>query len=155
MTRLYGRAIAGARVVGTVPHGHWQSSTFVCGLRCREIIAPFVIDRPMNADIFLTYVKRSLVPDLKANDVVIMDNLAAHKRPAVAQAIKEAGASVLYLPPYSPDLNPIEMAFAKLKALMRKAEDRTKDALWDRLKSVLDAFSPQDCLAFFKHAGYE
>ena len=154
MTRRYGRARGGARCVGQVPHGHWRTSTFIAGLRRGGITAPFVVDRPMNAALFEAYVARVLGPALRPGDVVVMDNLAAHKRPAIRAILAEHGATALYLPPYSPDLNPIELAFAKLKTLLRAAEERTVEALWDRLKPTLDAFTPQDCQNFFKHAGY-
>ena len=154
MIRLYGWARGGQRCVGRVPHGHWRTSTFICGLRRQEIAAPFVVDRPMNADIFQTYIARVLGPELRPGDVVIMDNLAAHKRPNVQSALKRYGATALYLPPYSPDLNPIEMAFAKLKAILRSAEERTVDALWNRLTYAIENLTPKDCENFFKHAGY-
>ena len=154
MTRLYGRARGGDRCVGQVPHGHWRTSTFICGLRRQEIAAPFVVDRPMNAAIFQVYIERVLGPELRPGDIVVMDDLAAHKRPAVRKALADRGATALYLTPYSPDLNPIELAFAKRKALLRAAEERSVDALWDRLKPTLDAFTPNDCQNFFKHAGY-
>lgn len=154
MTRLYGRARGGQRCVGVVPHGHWRTSTFICGLRRQEIAAPFVVDRPMNADIFQVYIERVLGPELRPGDVVVMDNLAAHKRPSVQSALENYGATALYLPPYSPDLNPIELAFAKLKAIMRCAEERTVEAVWLRLKPAIEAFTPKDCENFFKHAGY-
>lgn len=154
MTRLYGRARHGARCVGSVPHGHWRTSTFICGLRRQDIIAPLVIPCPMNGTIFLDYVKGGLSAELREGDIVVMDNLSAHKNPAVRKALEANGVTTFYLPPYSPDMNPIEMAFAKLKALLRAAGERTVDDLWRRLKPVLEAFTPQDCENFFKHAGY-
>ncbi len=154
MVRPRGRSQRGTRLIGRVPHGHWKITTFVAGLRCGEIAAPFVIDRPMNGAIFLTYVTRCLVPSLKDGDIVVMDNLKPHKAAGVREAIEAAGAKLLYLPPYSPDLNPIELAFAKLKAHLRKAAERSIPALWDRIGSILDLFSPRECLNFFNHAGY-
>lgn len=132
-----------------------ETTTFVAGLRCDGLTAPFVIDGAMNGDIFRAYVRRCLAPTLRPGDVVVMDNLAAHKVAGIREAIEAAGARVVYLPPYSPDLNPIEQAFAKLKALLRKAAERTIPALWDRIGTLLDAFTPDECLNYFKHAGYE
>ena len=154
MVRRYGRAKRSARLVAKVPHGHWKTITFVAGLRHDSIVAPFVIDCPMNADIFQTWIERCLVPAITPGDIVIMDNLPAHKRDTVRQAIETAGATLAYLPPYSPDLNPIEMAFSKLKAMLRKASERTIEALWKRIGKLLDHFKPQECSNFFKHAGY-
>jgi transposase len=154
MARLRGRCRWGARLIGKVPHGHWKTTTFVAGLRHDAITAPFVIDRPMNGEIFLAYVERCLVPTLAPGDIVILDNLPAHKVKGVREAIATAGATLLYLPPYSPDLNPIEQAFAKLKALLRKAAERSIDALWARIGQILEAFTPQECSNYFHHAGY-
>ncbi len=154
MTRLRGRARRGARVVGRVPHGHWKITTFVAGLRCDAVTAPFVIDRPMNGPIFRTYLKRCLIPTLTPGDIVIMDNLSSHKVAGVREAIEAAGARLVYLPPYSPDLNPIEQLFAKLKALLRKAAERSIEALWATIGRLLDAFSPQECANYLRHAGY-
>jgi transposase len=154
MTRLRGRARRGARVVGRVPHGHWKITTFVAGLRCDAVTAPFVIDRPMNGVIFRTYLERCLIPTLTPGDIVIMDNLSSHKVAGVREAIEAAGARLAYLPPYSPDLNPIEQLFAKLKALLRKAAERSIDALWATIGKLLDAFSPQECANYLRHSGY-
>jgi transposase len=154
MTRTHGRAPCGQRLVASVPHGHWKTSTFVAALRCDGITAPCVLDGAMNGEFFLAYVEQFLAPTLKAGDIVIMDNLSSHKIAGVERAITARGAQLLYLPPYSPDLNPIEPAFAKLKALLRKAAERTVDALWNRLENVLDAFTADDCRNFFQHAGY-
>jgi transposase len=154
MTRTRGRAPRGQRLVASVPHGHWKTSTFVAALRYDGITAPCVIDGAMNGEFFLAYVEQFLAPTLKAGDSVIMDNLSSHKIAGVEQAITARGAQLLYLPPYSPDLNPIEPAFAKFKALLRKAAERTVDALWSRLENVLDAFTADDCRNFFRHAGY-
>ncbi len=154
MARRYGRAPRHQRLVAKVPHGHWKTMTFVAGLRQTGIVAPMTIDCPMNGDIFQTWIERCLVPDLKPGDIVVMDNLPAHKRDSVREAIEAAGASLLYLPPYSPDLNPIEMAFAKLKAWLRKAAVRSIDDLWKRIGIIIDTFTPLECQNFFKHAGY-
>ena len=133
MARLRGRAPKGERLRAGIPHGHWKTTTFVAGLRLDGIAAPMVLDGPINRDAFQAYVDQVLVPELKPGDVVVMDNLSSHKGPAVRRAIEAAGANLLYLPPYSPDFNPIENAFAKLKALLRKAAERTVGALWDRI----------------------
>ncbi len=154
MTRLRGRGPRGARVVGRVPHGHWKITTFVAGLRCGAVTAPFVIDRPMNGPIFRTYLERCLIPTLTPGDIVIMDNLSAHKVAGVREALEAAGAKLVYLPPYSPDLNPIEQLFAKLKALLRKAAERSIEALWTTIGRLLDAFSPEECANYLRHAGY-
>ena len=155
MARTRGRAPRGQRLRAAVPHGHWKTTTFVAGLRQDGIVAPFVLDGPINRDAFETYVARVLVPDLRAGDVVVMDNLSSHKGPRVREMIEEAGATLRYLPPYSPDFNPIENAFAKLKALLRKAAERTVGALWDRIGSSLDAFTPAECANYFAAAGYD
>ena len=154
MTRLRGRSPRGARLVGRVPHGHWKITTFVAGLRCDAVTAPFVIDRPMNGPIFRTYLERCLIPTLTPGDIVIMDNLSSHKVTGVREAIEAAGARLVYLPPYSPDLNPIEQLFAKLKALLRKAAERSIEALWATIGRLLDAFSPAECANYLRHAGY-
>jgi transposase len=154
MVRTRGRSRRGTRLVDRVPHGHWKITTFVAGLRCDEITAPFVIDRPMNNVIFLTYVHRCLVPSLKQGDIVILDNLKPHKAKGVREAIEAAGAKLLYLPPYSPDLNPIELLFAKLKALLRKAAERSIEALWTRIGKLLDNFTAEECSAYLRHDGY-
>ncbi len=154
MARLYGRCAKGQRLVCPVPHGHWKTTTFIAGLRHNAITAPLVIDRPMNGVIFKAYVEQMLAPTLSPGDIVVMDNLSSHKIDGVRQAIEDRGARLLYLPPYSPDFNPIEMAFAKLKALLRKAAERTVDALWDTIGETLDTFTPQECVNYFKHAGY-
>jgi transposase len=154
MARTRGRAQRGTRLIGRVPHGHWKITTFVAALRCGEITAPFVIDRPMNGAIFLAYVRECLVPTLTKDDIVVMDNLSSHKVKGVREAIEAAGATLRYLPPYSPDLNPIELLFAKLKALLRKAAERSIGALWDRIGKLLDAFNAQECANYFRHDGY-
>ena len=155
MARLRGRARKGERLRAGIPHGHWKTTTFVAGLRIDGIAAPMVLDGPINRDAFQAYVDQVLVPELKPGDVVVMDNLSSHKGPAVRRAIEAAGANLLYLPPYSPDFNPIENAFAKLKALLRKAAVRTIGALWDQIGTILNLFTPAECANYFKAAGYE
>jgi len=154
MTRLRGRAPIGERLIGKTPHGHWKITTFVAALRCDAVTAPMVIDRPMNGTIFLGYIVQFLLPTLRQGDIVVMDNLPAHKVAGIAEAINSVGARLLYLPPYSPDLNPIEQMFAKLKALLRKAKERTIDDLWARIGTLLDEVSAQECANYFTHAGY-
>ena len=155
MARLHGRAPRGKRLRSAIPHGHWKTTTFVAGLRLTGLVAPMVVDGPINRNAFQAYVDQVLVPALSPGDVVVMDNLGSHKGPAVRRAIEAAGAGLLYLPPYSPDFNPIENAFAKLKALLRKAAKRTVDALWTSIGHVLDAFTPTECANYFRAAGYE
>jgi transposase len=154
MARLRGRAPRGERLVGKVPQGHWKTTTFVAALRSTALTAPGVIDGPMNGNAFLAYVEQVLVPSLKPGDIVVMDNLSAHKVPGVRQAIEAAGANLLYLPPYSPDFNPIEQLFAKLKALLRKAGERSIAGLWNCIAHLLDAFTPAECANYFRNAGY-
>ena len=154
MARVRGRRPRGERLIGKVPHGHWKITTFVAALRRTAITAPFVIDEPMNGEIFAVYLERCLVPTLRPGDIVVMDNLSVHKSDHVRRTIEGAGANLMYLPPYSPDLNPIEMMFAKLKALLRKAKERTVDKLWDRIGVILGEFSPPECSNYFRHDGY-
>jgi transposase len=154
MTRRYGRAPRGQRLLASVPHGHWKMTTFVGALRHDGITAPFVIDAAMNGAIFLAYVEQVLAPTLHPGDIVVMDNLPAHKVAGVKEAIEARGATLRYLPPYSPDLNPIELAFAKLKSLLRKAEARTINTLWDVIGKLLDLFPPEECANYFAHDGY-
>ena len=154
MARAYGRAPKGQRLIGKVPWGHWKTTTFTAGLRCDGLTAPWVLDGAMNKLAFETYVEKVLAPTLQPGDIVILDNLPSHKGDKVRELIEAKGAARLLLPPYSPDLNPIEMAFAKLKALLRKAAERTVGALWDRIGQILDAFTPQECVNYFRHAGY-
>jgi transposase len=154
LARTRGRGLRGQRVIGKIPYGHWKTTTFLAGLRCDGIVAPFVVDAPMDGDIFLAYVEQVLVPSLRKNDIVILDNLPAHKVDGVRERIEAAGAKLLYLPPYSPDLNPIEQAFSKFKALLRKAALRSIPALWDKIGELLCAFSPDQCANYFKNAGY-
>ncbi len=155
MARLRGRARKGERCRAAIPHGHWKTTTFTAGLRLSGLAAPMLLDGPMNGDAFLAYVEQVLTPELEPDDIVIMDNLPAHKVTGVRQAIEAAGASLLYLPPYSPDFNPIEMAFSKLKAILRKAAARSIDDLWQVIADALDEFSQQDCRNYFTAAGYE
>ena len=154
MARLRGRAPRGERLVGKIPHGHWKTTTFVAGLRSTALTAPCVIDGPMNGNAFLAYVEQIQVPSLTPGDIVVLDNLSAHKVPGVREAIEAAGARMLYLPPYSPDFNPIEQLFAKLKALLRKAAERSLDGLWNRIAALLNAFTPLECTNYFSNAGY-
>ena len=154
MTRSHGRAPRGQRLRAKVPHGRWRTLTFLAALRHDRIDAPCVLDGPINGRIFLAYVEQFLVPTLKPGDIVIMDNLGSHKGLAVRRAIRAAGAKLLFLPPYSPDLNPIEQVFAKLKTLLRKAGERTVEATWKRIGDLLDRFTPQECANYLSNAGY-
>ena len=138
----------------SVPHGHWKTTTFVAGLRSAGMVAPFVIDGPINREAFETYVEKVLVPELAPGDVVVMDNLSSHKGPRVRLLIETAGANLLYLPPYSPDFNPIENAFAKLKANLRKAAERTVGGLWDAVGRIIDTYTPAESTNYFAAAGY-
>jgi transposase len=155
MARRRGRAKKGERLRAGIPHGHWKTTTFVAGLRLTGMVAPLVLDGPINREAFQAYVNQVLVPELMPGDIVVMDNLGSHKGPAVRDAIEAVGATLLYLPPYSPDFNPIENAFAKLKALLRKAAERTVDDLWDAIADLIDLFTPQECANYFKAAGYD
>ena len=137
-----------------VPHGRWHTLTFLAALRSDRIDAPCVIDGPINGESFLAYVEQMLVPTLKAGDIVIIDNLGSHKGKAVRRAIRAAGAKLFFLPPYSPDLNPIEQVFAKLKTLLRKAAERTVETTWKRIGTLLEAFSPQECANYLANSGY-
>jgi transposase len=154
MTRTHGRALRGRRLVDKVPHGHWKTLTFLAALRCDAITAPFVLDGPINGEWFLAYVEQVLVPTLRRGDVVVMDNLGSHKGKAVRRAIRRAGAHLIFLPPYSPDLNPIEQVFAKLKTLLRKAAERTVEATWRRIGKLLDHFSAEECANYLVNSGY-
>lgn len=155
MARLYGRSPRGERCRAAVPHGHWKTTTFTAGLRYNGLIAPLVLDGPMDGEAFLAYVEQLLAPSLRPGDTVIMDNLPAHKVHGVREAIQAVGASLLYLPPYSPDFNPIEMAFSKLKALLRAAAARTMPDLWQAIANALKRFSPQECQNYLVAAGYD
>jgi transposase len=155
MARRYGRCRRGERLRVSVPHGHWKTTTFIGALTLRGFIAPFVIDGPINRLAFETYVEKVLLPELRKGDVVVMDNLPGHKAPNVRQIIEAAGAQLLYLPPYSPDFNPIENAFAKLKALLRKAAERTVEGLWTAIGELIDLFKPEECQNLFAAAGYD
>jgi transposase len=155
MARSHGRATRGQRLRMSVPHGHWKTTTFVAGLRLSGMVAPMVLDGPINRAAFEAYVQQILVPELKPGDIVIVDNLGSHKGKVVRDAIRAAGARLLFLPPYSPDFNPIEKAFSKLKALLRKAAERTVEGLWTAIGRFLDAFTPQECANFFAAAGYD
>ena len=155
MARLRGRAPRGERCRAGVPHGHWKTTTFTGALRLTGMTAPFVYDGAMNGNVFLAYVEQVLVPTLTPGDIVIMDNLPAHKAAGIRDAIERAGATLRFLPPYSPDFNPIENAFSKLKALLRAKAERTVKALWDVVRSVVDLFTPAECANYFKAAGYE
>ena len=154
MTRTRGWRSRGKPLVAKVPHGHWKTLTFLAALRHDAITAPLVLDGPINGEAFLAYVEQVLVPTLKPGDVVVMDNLGSHKNRAIRNAIRAAGARLVFLPPYSPDLNPIEQVFAKLKTLLRKAEERTVEAVWKRIGSLLKCFHPVECAAYFRNAGY-
>ena len=154
MTRAHGRARRGERLVAKAPHGRWRTLTFLAALRHDRIDAPCVIDGPINGQSFLAYVEQVLVPALKPGDIVIIDNLVSHKGKTVRRAIRAAGAKLFFLPPYSPDLNPIEQAFAKLKTLLRKAAERSVEATWKRIGTLLNCFTPQKCANYFTNAGY-
>jgi|TARA_B100001964_G_C14139229_1_gene556561 transposase len=155
MTRLYGRAPVGERLKASAPFGHWKTMTFVAALRLSGVTAPWVLDGPMDGDAFRTYVTHALAPTLAPSDIVVMDNLPAHKVVGIGEAIAARGAQLFYLPPYSPDMNPIEMAFAKLKALLRQNPARTIDTLWPRIGHLIDAFTPVECANYFQAAGYQ
>ena len=155
MARLRGWAPKGERCRAAIPHGHWKTTTFTAGLRLDGIAAPMLLDGPMHGAAFRAYVERVLVPDLSPGDIVVMDNLPAHKVAGIRQAIEAAGAHLLYLPPYSPDFNPIEMAFSKLKALLRKAAARTVDDLWEAIAEAIGTFNPEACQNVFAAAGYD
>lgn len=154
MTRLYARAPRGERAFASAPFGHWKTTTFVAALRRNGLTAPMVLDGPMTGQAFLAYVQQALVPTLSRGDIVALDNLPAHKIADVRAAIHAAGAQFFLLPPYSPDLNPIEMAFAKLKTLLRKEPQRTVESLWNKIGQLLDAFTPDECENYLKAAGY-
>jgi transposase len=154
MTRRYAWADVGDRALGHAPSGHWKTTTFLAGLTSEGLIAPFVLDGPINAECFRAYVEQILVPALRPGDTVILDNLSSHKDEQAASLVADASARLLFLPPYSPDLNPIEMAFAKFKELLRKAHARTVDALWDVIGHTLTLFTPEECANYIRHCGY-
>ncbi len=153
MARLRGRSLKSQRLHASIPWGHWKTTTFAAGLRTTDLTAPMVLDGAMNGAVFKAYVEQVLAPSLIPGDIVVMDNLPSHKVDGVRKAIKEAGTFLLYLPPYSPDLNPIELAFSKLKALLRKAAARSVEDLWAAIADSLDEFSSRECQNFFNHAG--
>lgn len=155
MARRHGRCVRGERLRISVPHGHWKTTTFIGALTLRGFIAPFVIDRPINRIIFETYIEKVLLPELRPGDIVVMDNLSSHKGPMVREMIESVGARLEYLPPYSPDFNPIENAFAKLKALLRKAAERSIGGLWNTIGRLLKLFTPNECNNYFAAAGYD
>jgi transposase len=154
MARSHGRAPRGERLVAPVPYGHWHTTTFLCGLRQDGLVAPLVLDGAIHGEAFLAYIKQMLCPTLRAGDIVICDNLSSHKVSGVRQAIEACGASLLYLPPYSPDLNPIELAFSKLKRLLRSAAARTVDALWSTVGQLIGNFTADECANYLRHCGY-
>ena len=154
MTRLRGRSRKGQRLKADAPFGHWGTQTFMAALRCHSLSAPWVIEGAMNRVAFDTYIETQLAPTLEKGDIVILDNLAVHKSARAAQCLKEKGAWFLFLPPYSPDLNPIEMALAKLKAHLRKAAARTYDALWRAVGDICGLYEPEECWNYLKAAGY-
>ena len=154
MAPLRGWAPRGRRLKAKVPYGHWRTMTFLAALRCDRIDAPCVLDQPVNGQSFLAWIEQFLVPTLSPGDIVVMDNLSSHKRPAIRTAIRSAGAKLLFLPPYSPDLNPIEQVFAKLKHLLRKAAEGTVEAIWQRIGNLLNAFPPVECQNYLTNAGY-
>jgi transposase len=154
MTRRSGRCARGLRLIASVPHGHWKITTLIAGLRATGIAAPYVLDGAINGGIFRAYIEQMLAPTLGEGDVLVMDNLSSHKVAGIREAIEARGAQLLYLPPYSPDLNPIEQAFAKFKALLRKAAERTREGLWKAIGRTIDLLPPLECRNLFKHAGY-
>jgi transposase len=154
MLRTHGRCRRGERLKAKAPHGHWKTLTFIAALRHDRIEAPCVLDGPINGNSFTAWVEQFLVPTLKPGDIVILDNLGSHKGKAVRKAIRAVGARLLFLPPYSPDLNPIEQVFAKLKTLLKKAAERSVEATWKRIGSLLDRFTPAECANYLVNAGY-
>ena len=155
MTRRRGWAPVGERAAGSAPAGHWRTTTFLAGLAAEALGAPVVLDGPINRAIFTEYVRQILVPELRPGDVVVLDNLSSHKGEEAAALIAAAGAELRFLPPYSPDLNPIEHAFAKLKEMLRQAAERTRETLWRRIATLLDRFTPDECANYIRHAGYD
>jgi len=154
MARRYGWGHRSQRVISDVPHGHWKTTTFVGALRVTGMTAPMVIDGAMNGELFLAYVQQQLIPTLRAGDIVVMDNLSSHKRAGVRESIETTNATLMYLPPYSPDLNPIELAFSKFKSLLRRSAERTVERLWKRIGQLVEDFKPNECRNYFRHCGY-
>ena len=154
MTRLRGWSRRGCKLIDKVPHGHWRTLTFLAALRCDRIDAPLVLDGPINGQSFTAYVEQFLLPTLAPGDIVVMDNLGSHKGKAVRQLIRSVGARLLFLPPYSPDLNPIEQVFAKLKTLLRKTAPRSIEATWRSIGSLLNTFPPHECANYLRNSGY-
>jgi transposase len=154
MTRPRGRSLRGTRLVAAVPHGHWKTTTFLAALRTSGLTAPLVIDGPVNGELFLAYVEQQLAPTLRPGDIVIMDNLSSHKRAGVRETIEKVGATLMFLPPYSPDFNPIEQAFAKFKWLLKSAAERTVDALWRACGQLVERFTERECCNYIRHSGY-
>ena len=154
MTRTHGRALCGQRLVAAVPYRRWTTMTFLAGLRSDGITAPYVFDGAINGTLFRAWVEQFLIPTLRPGDIVVLDNLGSHKGAGTRRATKAAGAHLLFLPPYSPDLNPIEMVFAKLKTSLRKADERSIAAVWKQIGTLLDRFRPEECANYIKHAGY-
>jgi transposase len=154
MTRTHGWWRRGEPLKARVPHGHWRTTTFLAALRNNAITAPLVLDGPINGEIFRAYVEQVLIPTLQPGDIVVMDNLGSHKGAQVRRLLRAAGARLLFLPPYSPDLNPIEQVFAKLKTLLRKADERTVQAMWGRIGKLIDRFTPAECANYLRNAGY-
>ncbi len=154
MTRTRGRSLRGTRLRCSVPHGNWKTTTFLAGLRTCGLVAPLVIDGPINGELFRRYVEQHLAPTLSAGDIVVLDNLSSHKVAGVQAAIEAVGAELWFLPPYSPDFNPIELVFAKFKGLIRGAAERTVEGLWHRCGQLLDHFSEAECRNYFRHCGY-
>jgi transposase len=155
MTPLCGRAAIGKRVIDYVPHGHWKTTTFTAALRYDGLTAPMVVDGAINGELFLAYVEQILLPTLKEGDIVVMDNLSSHKVAGVKKTIESVGARLVYLPPYSPDFNPIENVFSKLKTLVRKSKVRTRETLWKKLGELCDVFSKEECQNYYRNAGYQ
>ena len=154
MTRLYGCGPKSERVVSSVPHGHWKTTTFLGALRTTGLTAPLVIDGALTGELFLAYVQQQLLPTLSPGDIVVLDNLSSHKHVGVRESLEAAGCTLAYMPPYSPDLNPIELLFSKLKSLLRKHAERTIDSLWTRIGKLVTEFSPDECRNYLKHCGY-
>lgn len=155
MFRTRGRALFGQRLIESVPHGHWSTTTILMGLRTEGVVAPMLIDGPINGEVFLDWVENYLCAELRPNDIVILDNLSAHKVDGVAEAIKKARAKIRYLPPYSPDLNPIELLFSKIKSMLRSEGSRTMETLWSSLGRIMNKIHPNECINFIKHCGYK